>query len=63
MEDNLPDEKKRIFEQAILHIKVSNPKAGYDSSLKGPDALTDYGLLGKRINGMTFEEIMKLGGN
>jgi hypothetical protein len=59
MEKGFSAGERTRFEAAIQRIRLYNPNAGYDSRLKGPDALVDDEILGRRIGGMTCDEIEK----
>ena len=60
MRNSLSSEDQHALNQALLKIKINNPEGANDSLMKGPDVLSDEGLLGRRIDGMTFQEILKL---
>lgn len=59
MEKCLVEDERRKFRQAILTVRMTNSYTGYDSPYKGPSIFDDE-LLGKRIDGMTYEQIMAI---
>jgi hypothetical protein len=62
IERSMTDEEKVKFESALAYIRLSDPRSAHDNPYKGSDALTDDGLLGRRIDGLTVQQILKLGG-
>jgi hypothetical protein len=60
IEKGLSKQERKSLSDAILKIRIANPEGAYDSKWKGPNVLIDDAMLGRRIDGMTFQQILEL---